>query len=73
MKKMSTRNKSELPVHAEIIEKEESRRIMLDEILAKFPQHKRVVFLKAKFENDEPISPAEISELKKFSTILLKK
>lgn len=73
MKRMSTRNKSDLPVHAEIIEKDESTRIMLDEILAKYPQHKRVVFLKAKFENDEPISPAEISELKKFSTILLKK
>ena len=73
MKRMSTRNKSDIPVHSEIVEKDESTRILMDDILAKYPQHKRVIFLKAKFENDEPISPAEISELKKFSNILLKK
>lgn len=73
MKRMSTRNKMELHVYTEIGEKDESIQLLMDEILEKYPQHKRVIFLKAKFENNEPISPTEISELKKFSTILLKK
>ena len=73
MKRMSTRNKAEMPVHAEIKEKDESTHLLIEGILEKYPQHKRVLFLKAKFENNEPISPAEISELKKFSAILLKK
>ncbi|MBS1729558.1 MAG: hypothetical protein JSS67_02145 [Bacteroidetes bacterium] len=72
MKKMSTRNKTEVPIHAEIIEKDESLLLLMNEILAKYPQHKRVKFLKAKFENNEPISPTEIAELKKFKSILLK-
>jgi hypothetical protein len=39
---------------------------LIEEILAKYPQHKRVLFLKAKYDNNEILSPADVSELKKF-------
>jgi hypothetical protein len=43
---------------------------MIDEILEKYPQHKRVLFLKAKFDNNELLSPAEITDLKRFRALI---
>ena len=36
---------------------------MLEAILAKYPQHKRVLFLKSKYDNNETLSATEMSEL----------
>ncbi len=66
IKKMPTREKSELPENAPLFEKDEAAGKLIEEILAKYPQHKRVLFLKAKYDNNEILSPADISELKKF-------
>ena len=41
-------------------------------ILEKYPQHKRVVFYKIKFENNEPFSAIEKAEVEKFKKLLLK-
>ena len=46
---------------------------MIDAILAKYPQHKRVLFFRSKFENNEPLTSTEISELQKFSRLLIEK
>ncbi len=46
---------------------------MIDGILAKYPQHKRVLFFKSKYDNNEILSPAELAELEKFSRVLEKK
>lgn len=73
IKKMPTRYKSEKPAIKPLYEKDESTGKMIDDILAKYPQHKRVLFLKAKFENNEPLSPADITDLKKIMELLKSK
>ena len=66
IKKMPTRERSELPENAPLFEKDADSGKLIEEILQKYPQHKRVLFLKAKFDNNEILSPADVSELKKF-------
>lgn len=70
IKKMPTRFKSELPEIKPMFEKDKTAGELIDAILAKYPQHKRVVFLKSKYDNNEAISPQEIDELKKFKQVL---
>ena len=65
-----TRFKSKLPDNKPLYSKEEKTGEMIDGILAKYPQHKRVLFFKAKYDNDEPLSTAEMLELEKFAKIL---
>jgi hypothetical protein len=70
IKRMPTRFKSELPPLAPLFEKDKEAGILIDIILAKYPQHKRVLFLKAKYDNNEMLSPLEVSELKKFRQLI---
>jgi hypothetical protein len=70
IKKMPTREKSELPKNTPLIEKDKVAGQLIDEILTKYPLHKRVLFLKAKYDNNEPLSPSDISEIKKFRQLL---
>lgn len=44
----------------------------IHQILAKYPQHKRVLFYKTKFDNKETFSATEKEELEKFRKILFK-
>jgi hypothetical protein len=71
IKKLPNRFKSEATEIATEAEKNEEAGRMIDEILAKYPQHKRLLFLKAKYENNE-LSAAEEEEVKKFRKLLLK-
>jgi hypothetical protein len=50
--------------------KDETVGVMINNILSKYPQHKQVLFLKAKYENNETLTSPEISELKKFEKML---
>jgi hypothetical protein len=68
--KMATRYKSEAPIAKPLFEKEEATGKIIEAILAKYPQHKRVLFLKAKYDNNEVLSTAEISDLKRFEQLL---
>ncbi len=45
---------------------------MILDILAKYPQHKRVVFLHTKFSNNEAMSVDEKKEIEKFHRLLIK-
>ena len=72
IKKMPTRENSELPENTPLFEKDITAEKLMEEILAKYPQHKRVLFLKAKYDNNEVISPSEMAELNKFKKLLLK-
>lgn len=72
IKKMPTREKSELPETAPMVQKDESAGILINEILSKYPAHKRVLFLKARYDNNEVLSAADIAELKKFAQLLNK-
>jgi hypothetical protein len=70
IKKMTTRQKSELPENAPLFEKDPEAGKLIDEILRKFPQHKRVLFLKSRYDNNEILSANDIAELKKFRQYL---
>jgi hypothetical protein len=72
IKRMPTRYKSEKPELKPMYEKDESVGKMIDEILAKYPQHKRVLVLKVKYENNDLLSAADISDLKKFREAVMK-
>jgi hypothetical protein len=70
--KMPTRYKSDLPVAKPMFEKEEKTRQIIEEILEKYPHHKRVLFLKSKYDNNEVLSTAEIADLNRFHQLLKK-
>ena len=70
IKRMPTRFKSELPEIKPLFEKDEATGLLISEILAKYPQHKRVLFLKTKYDNNEVLTPADITDLKRFKSLL---
>ncbi len=70
IKRMPTRFKSEMPPPAPLFEKDIAAGKLIEEILAKYPQHKRVLFIQSKYENNELLSILEISELKKFRQLI---
>ena len=72
MKKMPNRFKSPLPVATPSISKDVLLEKQLTDILSKYPLHKRVVFLKMKFDNNETISMLEKTEVERFHKLLIK-
>jgi hypothetical protein len=68
--KKHTKHRSELPAPTPLFSKDEKIGQQINDILAKFPQHKRVLFLKSKYDNNEIITPAEKTELKNFLKLL---
>ena len=68
--KRPTRYKSAPPAPKPMYEKDERIGQMMDVILAKYPQHKRVVFLKSKYDNNETLTPAEVLEVERFNKVL---
>lgn len=70
--KMPNRFKSELPAAAPLYKKDESIGQMIEAILQKYPQHKTVLLLKAKYDNNEILSSTELADLKKFTKLLTK-
>ncbi len=70
--KRPNRYKSPLPENVPLYTKDPVIGEKIDAILEKYPQHKRVVFFKAKYDNNELLSPAETTELDRFYKILSK-
>ncbi len=70
IKKMPTRHKSELPEPTPLFEKEVSTGQLIEEILAKYPNHKRVLFLKGRYDNNDLFSPTDLADLKRFKSLL---
>ena len=68
--KMQTRDKNPLPPPKPLFEKDESTAKLIEDILAKYPQHKRVLFLKSKYDNNEILSSSEIDDLKRVKQLL---
>jgi hypothetical protein len=62
--------KSALPGPEPLFKKNEEAGQLLKAILTKYPEHKRVLFLKSKYDNNETLSATEIAELQKFSKML---
>lgn len=68
--KKPTRYKSSLPAPAPLYKKDTRQGELITAILEKFPQHKRVLFLKTKYDNNEILSSSEVTELEKFYKML---
>lgn len=68
--KMPTRYKSALPETTPLYNKDEATGKLIKEILEKYPEHKRVLFLKVKYDNNEVLSTTEIADLQRFHKIL---
>ena len=72
IKKKPTRERAAASIKTDLPTKDETIGKMLSAILAKYPQHKRILFLQSKYDNNENISSAESEEIKRFSKLLLK-
>lgn len=68
--KRPTRYKSTPPPPKPMYEKDERIGQMMEAILARYPQHKRVLFLKSKYDNNETLTPAEVLEVERFTKVL---
>jgi hypothetical protein len=66
IKKMPTRYKSDVSAPATPFEKDTAIGEMIATILEKRPQHKTVLLLKIKYDKNEVLTAAEISDLKRF-------
>ncbi len=69
--KKHSKQKSEVTIKAAPPEKDETLGKTLESILAKVPLHKRVLYLKSKYDKNDFISATEMDEIKKFSKLLL--
>ena len=70
IKRKPTKERSPLPEPKPLYEKDDSVGQEINSILEKYPQHKRVLFFKTKFENNETLTASERTELKKFLKLL---
>lgn len=70
--KKPVRFKSERPAAKPLYTKDLHHDRLIREILEKYPEHKKVLFLQTKFENNQPLTPWEVTELERFHKILLK-
>jgi len=69
--KRPTRYKSIPPLPKPLYEKDERVGAIIEAILKKYPQHKRILFFQSKHQNNESFSAAELAELEKFQKLLL--
>ena len=70
--KRPAKYRSALPETKPLYIKDERVGELINSILAKYPQHKRVLFFQTKYNNNETLSQAEITELEKFHKLLIK-
>jgi hypothetical protein len=68
--KKSTKDKSPLPSTEPLYIKDEVTGKMIEAILEKYPQHKRLLYYKSKYDNNEILPAAELAELQKFYKLL---
>jgi hypothetical protein len=72
IKKKPTRERAAATIAAAAPLKDLAIGNMITAILEKYPQHKRLLFLKSKFDNNEHIAALEIAEIERFKKLLLK-
>lgn len=71
MLKQPNRFKSALPETKPLYTIDPEIANQVNAILEKYPQHKRVLYFKAKLDKNEILSPVELTELQRFSKLLL--
>ncbi len=72
IKKKPTRERAAASIQVSLPTKDEAIGKLILSILAKYPVHKRLLFLQSKYNNNENISATEIAEIQKFAKLLLK-
>lgn len=72
IKKKPTRERAAATISAPLPVKDEAVGKQIEAILEKYPHHKRLLFFRSKFDNNDNISAAEIAEIDKFAKLLLK-
>ena len=72
IKKKPTRERAAATKTVALPVKDEAIGKKISDILEKYPQHKRLLFFKSKFANNENVSALEIAEIEKFGKLLLK-
>lgn len=70
--KKPTRERAKPTINAAPVIKDETLGKMMEGILAKYPLHKRILFLKSRYDKNEAISLTETEEVKKLHKLLLK-
>ncbi len=70
--KMPNRYKSELPQAEPLYTNHAESTGRINDILEKFPEHKRILFLKSRLESNS-LTGTEISEINKLHKLLIKK
>lgn len=68
-----TKHRSELPANEPLFTKDENSGKLIDEILSRYPDHKRVLFFKSKYEGNNSFTTVELAELEKFHKLLMRK
>ncbi len=69
--KMHTREKAPAVINTPLYIKDEVLGNKMSGILEKYPQHKRVIFLHAKYNKNELLSSTEKTEIEKFYKLLI--
>jgi hypothetical protein len=70
--KKKSKEKSEIPLPITVPTKDESSGILIENILAKYPNHKRILFLKSKYNSNDIFTNIEKEEVLKFHKLLVK-
>jgi hypothetical protein len=68
--KMPNRYKSEAPAATPMYTKDESTGQLIEAILAKYPQHKAVLVMQTKYNNNQPLTSSEMADLKRFGQVV---
>jgi hypothetical protein len=68
--KKPERFKSEIQPNKPLYEKDEEVGKKITAILEKYPQHKAVLFMQTKYENNETLSTTEVADLERFHKFL---
>lgn len=71
--KKPTRYKSELPATQPLFTRDPVTGDLIKKILSIFPAHKRVLFLQAKYENNEVLTSSELADLQQIARVAEKK
>lgn len=70
--KKHEKTRSPLPPATPLYQKDEETGRLIQQILAKYPGHRQVLFLQSKYLNNEPLSTTEMADLQRISKILSK-
>lgn len=68
--KKKSKERSAPPPPEPLYKRDEETGGLIAALLAKYPEHKRVLFLKSKYDNNEPLLAAELADLKRFEKLL---